>query len=251
MNVLIDTHCHLDLFPGIQQNAAVENENAIKTISVTNAPSFFGPNNNLFAPYKNIRVALGLHPQLAKTHYLEIDLFVNELSKTNYIGEIGLDGSTELKDSFALQRKIFEQILGAVKKQRSKVLTIHSRNAAVEIIDLLDKFLKNTDNKIILHWFSGNKSELDSGIRRNFYFSVNHKMADTEKGMNIIRNIPENLLLTETDAPFTFSGKIKTRTESLLHTINIIAKLKNKTAKQISDLIYNNFKEILISVKKN
>ena len=124
-------------------------------------------------------------------------------------------------------------------------MTIHSRNAAKETIGLLSKYLSDSKCKIILHWFSGSIADLETGIAKGFYFSINHKMANSEKGKGIINSIPEHLLLTETDAPFTFSGVIKTRLESLNSTLKSIAIQKNKTFDEMKHILSQNFKVLL------
>ena len=73
----------------------------------------------------------------------------------------------------------------------------------------------------------------------------NHKMVSSNKGKEIIKTIPEHLLLTETDAPFTFSNGIKTRIESLNSTIIGLGFQKGKSPDEIRDMVYNNFKKIL------
>jgi TatD DNase family protein len=245
MNFLVDTHCHLDLFQGIQENPLMENISGIKTISVTNAPSFFSPNKKLFEGSDNIRIALGMHPQLVAQYAEELGLFEKLIDSTKYVGEIGLDGSSDLKNSYSLQMNVFANILICIKNKGKKILTIHSRNAAKETIELLSKNLKNTDNRVILHWFTGNKSDLDEGVKNNFYFSINHKMVNTEKGKDIIRKIPDHLLLTETDAPFTFHAGIKERVRSIENTLQSIAAIKGKSKEEYQNLIFRNFKQMI------
>ncbi|WP_337044954.1 Qat anti-phage system TatD family nuclease QatD [Emticicia sp. 17c] len=245
MSTFIDTHCHLDLFKGIQNNSKQEDDLGIKTITVTNAPSFFGPNSKLFGDSLNIRVALGLHPQLIDQFKGELVLFQQLIKKTRYIGEIGLDGSSDLKKTYKLQKETFEKVLLSVRDNGNKVLTIHSRNAANETIEFLSKYLYNTDNKVILHWYSGTIDDLKKAVLRGFYFSINHNMVISEKGKEIISYIPENLILTETDAPFTFSPTINTRLKSLSSTIEGIAIRKNKSSEEIKSIVYNNFKNLL------
>src|SRR5437868_5038347 len=46
---------------------------------------------------QRIRTALGLHPQLAHERKSELALFDALLPKTDYVGEIGLDGSPEYR----------------------------------------------------------------------------------------------------------------------------------------------------------
>lgn len=245
MSAYIDTHCHLDLFKDILNNRGLEDIEGIKTVTVTNAPSFFTPNQQLFEDSLNIRVALGLHPQLLTQYKEEISLFEQLVNSTRYIGEIGLDGSADIKDTFLLQKSLFTRILDIVKGQNSKVLTVHSRNAACDTIELLSKYLSNTPHKIILHWYSGSSNDLRNAISKGFYFSINHKMAASEKGKQLINLMPDHLLLTETDAPFTFTKSIDTRLKSLTSTIGAIAVQKNKTPEEIKLIIYENFKNLL------
>lgn len=245
MSSLVDTHCHLDLFEGIQNDPGKEDGLNIKTISVTNAPTFYPKNKTLFGQRSNIRIALGLHPQLIGTHASEFALFKELISDTKYIGEIGLDGSPEFKATYATQVQIFGNILESVKRESSKVLTIHSRNAAKETIEHLSRVLAGTEHRVILHWFSGNHQELNVAIRNGFYFSVNHKMATSEKGKSLIAKIPNHRILTETDAPFTYSKIINSRIKSLDTTLDAVAKVKSIDKAECTELVYTNFKTLI------
>lgn len=245
MNKLVDMHCHLDLFEGIQKDPRREDELGISTITVTNAPSFYLKNRELFNQSSNIRVALGLHPQLVGIYASEYNLFKNSINTTKYIGEIGLDGSAEYKSSYASQAKIFESILLCIKKEPIKILTIHSRNAAKAVIETLTKILNRTDHRVILHWFSGSQQELNTAIKHNFYFSVNHKMAMSEKGKLMIAKMPNDRILTETDAPFTYSQSINSRVISLEATLESVARIKSIDKTECSELIYTNFRTVI------
>jgi TatD DNase family protein len=245
MSAYIDTHCHLDLFRNILKDKQIEDKNGIKTITVTNAPSFFKPNCELFDGSSNIRVGLGLHPQLVTQHKGEVKLFEELINDTRYIGEIGLDGSNELKGTYELQKNLFLQILEIIKSHKGKILTVHSRNAGTDTIEALSRVLIKDDNKVILHWYSGSITDLKLAIGKGFYFSINHRMVATEKGKLLISHIPDYLLLTETDAPFTFSGAANTRLRCLKLTINGIGTQKSRPSEDIKNLIYGNFKTLL------
>lgn len=244
MSVLIDTHCHLDLFKDIQSSKEAEDQLGIKTISVTNAPSFFQPNCQMFNNSKNIRVALGLHPQLVGQYKGEIGLFKTLVEKARYIGEIGLDGSQDLKDTYNDQKQILKEVLLSVRSQGRKIVTVHSRNAAAETIDIFRQHLKGSDNIVIFHWFSGSANELKEAISSGFYFSINHKMVVTEKGKEIIKKIPADSLLTETDAPFTFRG-VNDRIKSLCTTIGGISAITGKDDVEVRAKVFENFRRMI------
>lgn len=244
-NFFIDTHCHLDLFSDIQTSVIQENNLPIKTITVTNSPDFFNPNTQLFSNSKNIRVALGFHPELVAKFHDKIELFYPLIDKTKYIGEIGLDGSKSFESSFDLQKLIFESILKILKYRQNKIISVHSRGAEKITIETLNKYLKNTTNKVILHWFSGNITNLKSAFEAGYYFSVNHKMTQSKSGQEVIKNIPIDRLLTETDAPFTFDRRIRNRIDSLELCVLETAKIIGCDETFLKQQIYENFKLLL------
>ena len=241
----IDTHCHLDLFNGIHKSPEIEDKLPIKTITVTNSPNFYEPNTLLFSGLNNIRVALGMHPELISKFPKPVSLFEKYIGTTKYIGEIGLDGSKDYEKTFDLQIQAFESILSVVKVSGNKILTIHSRHAAKKTIELLQKHLSGSNCKIILHWFSGSLIELKQAIDYGYFFSINHKMINSNKGKEIIVKIPKDRLLTETDAPFTFDNKVSNRLSSLEGTIKGVAEIKNTSYIEIKSLVFSNFKNLL------
>ncbi|MEJ7692296.1 Qat anti-phage system TatD family nuclease QatD [Daejeonella sp.] len=245
-NFYIDTHCHLDLFKNIQQQAIHEDNQPIKTITVTNAPSFYKANTALFRKAKNIRVGIGLHPELTGQFSNQVEQFEKDLNLTRYIGEIGLDGSSRFRNFYDLQWKTFNSLLNSIAKTDKKILTVHSRNAAGETIDLIDKYLWQTSNSTILHWYTGDKVSLVKAVNMGFYFSFNHKMLQSPKGIEMLKLIPAEKLLTETDAPFTFDERVKSRLHSLEFTIKTMAKLLNKDITEVQSLIYHNFRRLLV-----
>ena len=78
-------------------------------------------------------------------------------------------------------------------------------------------------------WHRNNDNPFHEGVKNNFYFSINHRMVRTEKGKDTIRNIPDHLLLTETEAPFTFNSEINGRVRSIENTLEAISTIKGKS----------------------
>ena len=93
--MIIDTHCHIDLYPNprkVLQDCVKAN---ITLLAMTNLPSHFEIGYSHFQSLRKIRLALGMHPLMADFHKKEFDLFLKNINKTSYIGEIGLDFSKE------------------------------------------------------------------------------------------------------------------------------------------------------------
>src|SRR5438034_7886507 len=97
---LVDFHCHLDLYP--DHAAAVDRceSDGVFTLAVTTTPRAWPRNQELAAPTRHVRAALGLHPQLVHERAQEIDLWEELLPKTRYVGEVGLDAGPRFYKSF-------------------------------------------------------------------------------------------------------------------------------------------------------
>lgn len=242
---LVDTHCHLDLFKEIQNKVKQEDNLPIKTITVTNSPTFYAPNVGLFRTCKNIRIGLGLHPELVMQFRNQLNVLESEIQNTRFIGEVGLDASKDHLHSYDFQVSIFRTILTLVKNENNKILTVHSRNAAKDVIQYLNYHLKGSNCKVILHWYTGNSVELLKAIDNGYYFSINHKMLQSNKSRELIKLIPINRILTETDAPFTFDNIIKDRLSSLNSTVKGLSIITGKKETEMKSLIYDNFKMLL------
>lgn len=196
---LVDTHCHLDLYADPAKAIRETDAQGVFTIAVTNTPSVFRTLVRLAGRSKHIRVALGLHPELARRRAAELPLFRELLSETRYVGEIGLDHVTGDDDDRAAQREVFDAILGWCHEAGDKILTVHSRRAAPDVVDAFGPSFRGT---WILHWYSGSRRTLERALSYGAYLSVNPAMARSDKGRALLAAVPPERVLTETDGPF-------------------------------------------------
>lgn len=238
---IIDTHFHLDLHENDSSVADEIEKNGIYTIAVTNAPSVFFHTLGICKSHKFVRAALGYHPEIVSRRPNEFEIFNKEIKKTKYIGEIGLDNSPRNSKSFAIQKKIFIQIIELCNLEGGKILTIHSRKAEKDVIDIIGR---SFNGKVILHYYTGSLSNLKKAIEYGFYFSVNLNMTATKSGIQIISEIPINRILTESDYPFTYKGI--DHNSVLLQTIQNIASIKACNQLDVSNKIFKNLKKVLI-----
>ncbi|MFJ7761431.1 TatD family hydrolase, partial [Pedobacter suwonensis] len=88
--MIIDTHCHIDLYPNPKQVLKDLVKNDITVLAMTNLPSHFEMGYMHFQSLKRIRLALGMHPLMADSHEKEFNKFLKNINKTSYIGEVGL-----------------------------------------------------------------------------------------------------------------------------------------------------------------
>lgn len=203
--MIIDTHCHFDMMPNPEGYISAKEKAGDIVIGMTNLPSHFKMGQSHLIGFKHIRLALGLHPLLAAENRKELTLFKRLVDQTSYIGEIGLDFSTEGIATKNEQISVLWEVLATIKGKK-KIVSVHSRNAEKELLDMLCEFeIKN----VIFHWYSGPVDLIPAIIERGFYFSINESMCRSKNGQSIIGKIPREKILTETDAPYNKRTNIR------------------------------------------
>lgn len=201
---MIDFHAHLDLYPDPQLIVREIAERGMYVLSVTTTPSAWEGTSALAAQSSRIRTALGLHPQIAHERVGELPLFDLHLHETMYVGEIGLDGGPEFKQHWQAQLTVFDHILNACRLAGGRIMSIHSRRAASAVLDRLAEF--PGAGTPVLHWFSGGKRDLQRAIALGCWFSVGPAMLVSEKARALVKDMPRDRVLTETDGPFAQIG---------------------------------------------
>ena len=243
--MIIDAHCHIDLYPNpikVLQDCINAD---ITVLAMTNLPSHFEMGYHYFQSLRKIRLALGMHPLMANSHKKEFDLFLKNISKTSYIGEIGLDFSKDGISTKNIQLETFSKILKIVSKQK-KILSIHSRKADKEVLDLLTKY---NIQSAIFHWYSGNLNLIKEISLQGYYFSINPYMTRSEKGKQIISKIPLNNILTETDGPFVKENGQTILPGNVASIIKSLSQIHDLSEEQIIKKINFNFKQLLSFLK--
>lgn len=200
MNIeLIDTHCHINFFSNAGDIALACEEKKVHTIYVTTLPSQFEETYPYVKNLQYIYPSLGFH---CLEHKYDLNeekkLFLKNIYKTKFIGEVGLDFSKKAVTTHNQQIEILEFILSNIQN-KDKIVSVHSASAEDKVLELLIKY---EINKVIFHWYSGKISTLKQILEKNYYFSINAAMCKSKKGQNIISKLPRDKVLIETDAPF-------------------------------------------------
>lgn len=236
----VDFHVHMDFYKNPEKIINTYERMAIYSLFVTNLPEVYEKHLNKYNQYKYIKLALGYHPEMTDYYPFNNNMFEKYLSTTNYIGEVGIDGSKKYAHNFEAQVNYFNYICSKIKNE-AKIMTVHSRKAE----DVVLSILKNYGIKYaVFHWYSGSITTLREVIGSGYYFSVNPSMLQSQKSREILYNIPVNRLLFESDGPFTKYNKVITQPkqfESIFEDFNKFYKINN-----FKDLVFDNFKRILI-----
>lgn len=246
---MIDFHCHLDLYPNPQAIVRECIQRSIYVLSVTTTPSAWHGTLALASDATRIRTALGLHPQIAHLRKNELPLFEELLPYTRYVGEIGLDGSSEFKLHWNDQQMVFERILKLCELAGGRILSIHSRCAATAVLDALEEHPHA--GTPILHWFSGNKRELVRAVRIGCWFSVGPGMLAGNKGRELAALMPKERVLTETDGPFVKINAVPASPWDTENAAAALASIWSITPDEAREQLISNLRMLSLSLEAN
>lgn len=239
---MIDFHCHLDLYSDPRSVIDECVRRGIHVLSVTTTPSAWRETARLTEKCPRIQTALGLHPQIAQERKIELPLFENLIDNVRYVGEVGLDGGHDSKKYQRDQLMVFRKILQLCCNAGGRVMSLHSRRAASDVLAELKKF-PNAGTPV-LHWFSGSESELKLASDFGCWFSVGPGMMRSAKGKELIRSMPKSRLLTESDGPFVQIRGVAAFPWAVEETVSFLGDVWNCSTSEVYDQLRTNLQTI-------
>lgn len=200
--VFIDAHVHLDHYSRVGDVLTAAAAAEVVCIAMTQTPLDFEILLPRVGGHARVRVALGAHPLCAeRLDEGQLRRFDELVGSVDYVGEVGLDGSRAGRVSLDAQRRVFAHVLGS-PGLCGRVLSVHSRGAEAETVAAL----ADAGALGVLHWYSGALKYADRALEAGLYFSVNPAMLRSQKGARLLRSLPRDRVLSETDGPFVTVG---------------------------------------------
>ena len=183
---------------------------------------------------------IGLHPTSVKENYLdELTGIENELDNDKYIaiGETGIDlywDQTYLEE----QRIAFRTQLTWAKGSDLPVV-IHARDSFDEIFEVMDQE-HTPDLKGVFHSFTGNAEQAEKILSYGFYIGINGIVTFKNSGLEkIVKEIPLEKLLLETDAPFLAPTPFRGRRNESAYVYDVakkIAEIKELKMEEVANI---------------
>ena len=150
--------------------------------------------SNLVLPF------IGIHPEMASDDLDHMEKMINENSGViSGIGEIGLDKGLDIE--YARQKVVFEKMLSLAEKH-TKPVSIHSRKSLDDVLSVLTSY----SVRACLHWFDGNKKQLQKATDMGLYVSYGPVMVYANDKQSLLSRTEPERILVETDGPVRFSG---------------------------------------------
>ena len=247
--MLIDSHSHLEM-PVFKEDleAVIHRAEAssVKYIfTVGTEKKDWNRALEIAHAHPSVYAILGVHPHNAS----EIDHETYSILKTlcgddnvRAYGEIGLDFYRNLSPRHVQLKRFREQIQFA--KELSLPIVVHDREAHKETLEIL-KSEKAEECGGIIHCFSGDTQMAEECIEMGFYISVPGSITykNMEGFQEVVKRIPLDSLLIETDAPFLtpvpFRGK-RNEPSYLRYTVQKVSEIKKVPFEKLAEVTTEN-----------
>lgn len=246
--MFFDTHAHYDddRFDGDRDELLMSMKGTVDLI--------VNPGCNMPTSLKAVEIAekypfvyagIGFHPHDSKemtSHSLSALEKLSHNPRVVAIGEIGLDYHYD-NSPRKIQQECFREQLELARKLSLPVI-IHEREASRDCLDIIRDF---RDILGVFHCYSGSVESAKTIIKQGWYLSftgvVTYKNA--KKSREVIKWMPQDKLMIETDAPYLSPETVRGQRNSSLHLPLIaqaVADILDSNVAEVAELTMNNGK---------
>jgi TatD DNase family protein len=246
--MLVDSHCHLD-FPDLAAEgetvlARARAAGIVAMLTINTRLDRFPAVRAIAETHDDIWCSVGAHPHEAAQHEGVTASQLTALAehpRVIGIGETGLDFYYTHSPP-DIQERVFREHIAA-SRNSGLPLIVHARDADAEIADIL---CRERPPAGVLHCFSSGRVLAEAALDLGFYISISgivtFRKADELRA--IVRDIPLDRLLVETDAPYLapvpYRGK-RNEPAYVAATAEAVAKLRGMAPEELAAATTGNF----------
>jgi len=250
--MLVDSHCHLDYFENeieeILARAAEAGVGEMVTIGVRMSQA--AKVKEIAERFPNVWGTVGVHPQnVGEGPLPEVAEIVAAADHPRIvgIGESGLDYFYD-KAPREVQQEGFRRHIRAAR-ETDLPLVIHARDADADIARILREEREGGAFPFLLHCFSSTRQLAEEAVEMGGYVSFSGILTfpKSEDLREIARDLPEDRLLVETDAPYLapkpFRGK-RNEPSYVAHTAAVLAEVRGMPVEAMAERTTANFRRL-------
>ncbi|HJT42147.1 MAG TPA: TatD family hydrolase [Rhizomicrobium sp.] len=249
--VWVDSHCHLD-FPDYagQVDAVVGRAEAAGVgvcLTIGTELKRFPGVKAVAEKFPNVWCSVGVHPHESEKELLDDEAaLIREAShpKVVGIGETGLDYYYEHSPREPQQANFRSHIAAA--RQTGLPVIVHTRDADDDTIEILRAEMGKGAFTGLIHCFTGTQKLADAALELGLYISVSGIATFKNSALlrDVIKTVPLERLLVETDAPFLSPVPHRGKTNEpafVVHTAKMLADIKSVTPQDLAQATTENF----------
>ncbi len=229
---MIDVHCHLENedYSDDRDELIINLKKELKAVITSCAhPKDFDVTRRLVHEYKDfIFCTCSIHPIYIKEISLKekeefFRLIKENKDKIAAIGETGLDYYW-IKDKkwIEKQKELFRDSI-KLSKDLKKPLVIHARESYEDCIEILEE---EDAKNVNLHMFGGRRL-IERVISNQWHISMNAIVLKSKNHKKIIRDMPMDRIMLETDAPWLSPSGGRNTPLTIKNVAEKISEIKN------------------------
>lgn len=165
------------------------------------------------------------------------------------VGEVGLDYYWVRDNQYReLQRNLFKEWLGFAEELRLPLI-VHSRSAGKYAVKIL---LETEFRQVLMHAFDGRIGWAVKAAREGVYFSIPTSVWHSRQKQKLVKGLPLDSLLVESDAPVLSPIK-EERNEpaNLVYAVRKIAEMKGVSEDEVAEITTMNARKFFNLKTKN
>ncbi len=258
--MLVDSHCHLD-FPDYAGDvegvvARARAAGVVTCLSIGTELARFPGVRAVAEKFPDVWCSVGVHPhEAAKEPLIGPAPLLAEAAhpKVAGIGETGLDYFYEHSPR-AAQGANFRCHIAAGRQAKLPVI-VHTRDADDDTIAILSDEMGKGAFTGLIHCFTGSQKLADAALALGLYISVSGIATFKNSGAlrDVIKTVPLDRLLVETDAPFLAPMPHRGKTNEpafVVHTARMLAELKEVSEGELAAATTENFFRLFTKIKR-
>ncbi len=256
----IDSHCHLN-----DPRLAHDPEGLLKRahdagvegmLTVCTSLAELPDQVVLSTRFPTVWHSVGVHPHEVKTEgtpSLEALEKACQHPRAVALGETGLDYHYENSDRPSQQESLLRHI--EVSQTSGLPLILHCRDAEEDMLAILSQQRKLLGERPgVVHCFTGTPEFAEKSLAMGFYISISGIVTfkNSHSLQQIVRNLPLERLLIETDAPYLAPTPHRGRPNEpafIKHTAEFVANLKGMTPEELGGVTRRNFFDLFPKAK--
>lgn len=253
MAKLFDSHCHLD-----DPSYADDRDEVLERAKKAGVAACMVVGTTLKSSKKAAELAqqkeslyasVGVHPhdaaQCTEADMAGLRRIAQSNPKVRAWGETGLDFN-RMYSPQEDQEKWFERQI-AEAREAGLAMIFHERDSKGRFYEMLQSCFADSQ-KGVVHCFSGNRAELSAYLDMGLYVGITGVLTQKTRGealRDLVRHIPDNRMLIETDAPYLTPAPERNRfrrnepafVKSVFETL---VALKNREPADLAAVLWDN-----------
>ena len=252
--MLIDSHCHLDMFEAAERDALLQRAADAGVGEVVTIGTRLGQSRALIelaARTGRVWCTVGVHPHNAGEGPVVEAAALASMArhpKVVGIGESGLDYFYDKAPREAQQASFRQHIRAA--RLAGLPIAIHARAADDDIARILrEEWDAGGPYLLLLHCFSSTRSLAEAALELGGYVSFSGILTfpKSTELRDIARDVPAEYLLVETDAPYLapvpHRGK-RNEPAFVARTAEVLARVRGMAPADLAELTTRNFRRL-------